>query len=85
MKKYLAAQPEIVTERWPASAPETNPDEDVWQHTKHGRLAKFAPEDPWELRRVLIQEWDRRHSRPDLLAAFLRHAEVRVRMQRLSG
>jgi transposase len=85
VKKYLAAHPEIVTERLPAYAPETNPDENVWQHTKHGRLANFAPEDTWELRRVLIQELDRLHSRPDLLAAFLRHAEVPVRMQKLSG
>ena len=25
----------------PAYAPETNPDENVWQHTKHARLAKM--------------------------------------------
>ncbi len=85
VRKYLAAHPEIVTEQLPAYAPETNPDANVWQHTKHGRLANFAPEDTWELRRVLIQELDRLHSRPDLLAAFLRHAEVPVRMKRLSG
>jgi transposase len=85
VKNYLATHPEIVTERLPAYAPETNPDQNVWQHTKHGRLANFAPEDTWELRRVLIQELDRLPSRPDLLAAFLRHAEVPVRIQRLSG
>jgi len=85
VKTYLAAHPEIPTERLPPYAPETNPDESVWQHTKHGRLANFAPEDTWELRRVLIEEFDRWHSRPDLLAAFLRHAEVRVRVRRMSG
>lgn len=84
MKKYLAAYPEIHTERLPSYAPETNPDENVWQHTKHGRLANFAPADTGELRRVLIQELDRLHNRPDLLAAFLRHAEVPVRVRRLS-
>jgi transposase len=82
---YLATHPEVHTERLPAYAPETNPDEDVWQHTQHGRLANFAPGDTRELRRVLIQELDRLHGRPDLLAAFLRHAEVPVRMQKLSG
>jgi transposase len=85
VKKYLPAHPEIHTERLPPYAPETNPDENVWQHTKHGRLANFAPEDTWELRRVLIEEFDRLHSRPDLLAAFLRHAEIPVRLRKLSG
>ena len=28
------------TEKLPSYAPETNPDESVWGHTKHGRLAK---------------------------------------------
>ena len=85
VKQYLAAHPEIRTERLPSYAPETNPDENVWQHTKHGRLANFAPEDTRELRRVLIEELDRVHSRPDLLAAFLKHAEVPVRVRKSSG
>ena len=85
VKKYLAAHTKIHTERLPPYAPETNPDENVWQHTKHGRLANFAPEDTWKLRRVLIQELDRLHSRPDLLAAFLRHAKVPIRVPKLSG
>ena len=41
MKAYLAEHPEIVTERLPSYAPETNPDENVWQHTKHAWLAKL--------------------------------------------
>ena len=85
VKKYLAAHPEIRTERLPPYAPETNPDENVWQHTKHGRLANFAPEDTWELRKALVEELDRLHHRPDLLAAFLRHAAVPVGLRKLSG
>jgi transposase len=84
VKKYLAAHPEIHTERLPSYAPETNPDENVWQHTKHGRLANFAPEDTWELRKVLIEEFDRLHNRPDLLAASLRRAGIPVRVRRPS-
>ena len=34
---YLAAHPEILTERQPHFAPETNPDENVWQHTNPSR------------------------------------------------
>jgi transposase len=85
VRKYLATHPEIHIERLPSYAPETNPDENVWQHTKHGRLANFAPEDTWELHRVLVQELNRLHSRPDLLAAFLRHAKVPARMNKLSS
>lgn len=81
VRAYLAEHPEIVTEPLPAYAPETNPDEMVWEHTKHGRLANFTPEDTAELRSVLIEEFGRLHQRPELLAAFLRHAGVRVRLR----
>ena len=85
VRAYLAKHPEIHTEELPAYAPETNPDENVWQHTKHARLANFAPDDTRELRRVLIEEFQRLHERPDLLGAFVKHARVPVRIQRLSG
>jgi hypothetical protein len=80
VRTYLAGRPEIVTEPLPASAPEANPDELVWEHTKHGRLANFTPEDTAELRSALIGEFRRLHRRPELLSAFIRHAGVRVRL-----
>ena len=81
VRAYLAEHPEIVTEPLPAYAPETNPDEMVWEHTKHGRLANFTPEDTAELRSVLIEEFGRLHHKCELLAAFLRHAGVRLRLR----
>jgi transposase len=84
VRAYLAEHPEVVTEPFPSYAPETNPDESVWGHTKYGRLANFAPEDTAELRRVLIEELERLDGRPDLLATFIRHAGVRLRLSRLS-
>jgi transposase len=81
VRAYLAEHPEIVTEKLPSYAPETNPDEMVWEHTKHGRLANFTPEDTAELRSVLIEEFRRLHRKPELLAAFIRHAGVRVRLR----
>lgn len=81
VRAYLAEHPEIVTEKLPGYAPETNPDESVWQHTKHGRLANFAPEDTAELRTVLVEEFGRLQGRPDLLAAFIRHVKVPVRLR----
>ena len=57
VRAYLAEHPEVVTEKFPGYAPETNPDEMVWQHTKHGRLANFTPEDTAELRAELVEEF----------------------------
>jgi transposase len=84
VRAYLAEYPETVTEPLPSYAPETNPDESVWGHTKYGRLANFAPEDTAELRRVLIAELERLDQRPDLLTTFIRHAGVRLRLPKLS-
>jgi transposase len=81
VRTYLAKHPGVVTEPLPSYAPETNPDEGVWGHTKYGRLANFTPEDTVELRAVLVEEFGRLHRRPELLAAFIRHAEVPIRLR----
>ncbi len=81
VRAYLAEHPEIVTEKLPSYAPEANPDESVWEHTKHGRLSNFTPEDTAELRAVMVEEFERIHRRPELLAAFIRHAKVPIRLR----
>jgi hypothetical protein len=81
VRAYLADHPEVVTEKFPGHAPETNPDEMVWQHTKHGRLSNFTPEDTAELRAELVEEFGRIRGDPELLAAFVRHAKVPVRLR----
>lgn len=81
VRAYLAKHPEVVTEKFPSYAPETNPDEMVWEHTKHGRLSNFTPEDTAELRAVMVEEFERIHGRPDLLASFIRHAKVPIRLR----
>lgn len=45
VRAFLAEHPSISTEQFPSYTPEANPDEGVWQHAKHGRLANFTPED----------------------------------------
>jgi transposase len=84
VRAYLAEHPAIETEPLPAYAPEANPDESVWQHVKHGRLANFAPADTAELRAALTRELGRLSRRPDLLASFIGHAEVPIRLRRQS-
>jgi transposase len=73
---YLAKHPEIVAEDFPGYAPGANPDEGVWGYTKYHRLANYAPEDTGELRFRLWSELEALSQRPDLLASFIRHADV---------
>jgi transposase len=80
VRAYLAKHPEIVTEDFPGYAPEANPDEGVWGYTKYHRLPNFAPEDTWELRRRLIAELSNQRRRRDLLASFIRHAGIPLRL-----
>lgn len=81
VRAYPAEHPSIETEPFPSYTPEANPDEGVWQHAKHGRLANFAPEDTAELRAELVKELERLHRRPKLLASFLRHARIPIRLR----
>ena len=81
VRAYLAERPSIETEPFPSYTPEANPDEGVWQHTKHGRLANFAPGDTSELRIEVVKELERLHRRPKLLASFIRHARIPIRLR----
>ena len=50
VKAWLAKHPEVVVEDFPAHAPDTNPDEEVWSWTKYGKLCNVSPADVEELR-----------------------------------
>lgn len=78
VKTYLARHPEIVTEDFPGYAPEANPDEGVWGWTKYHRMPNYAPEDTAELRSHLWHELSSLRERRDLLASFIRHAEIPI-------
>ncbi len=80
VKKYLAKHPEIATEEFPGYAPDANPDEGVWGWTKYHRLPNFAAEDLGELRSRLGAEFSSLSKRRDLLASFIRHAKIPLRL-----
>jgi transposase len=80
VKAYLARRPEIVTEDFPGYAPDANPDEGVWGWIKYHRLPNYAPEDTQELRFRLWDELSVLRKRPDLLASFIRHAEIPLQL-----
>ena len=80
VRKYLAKHPEIVTEQFPGYAPDANPDEGVWGWAKYHRLPNFAPGDLAELRAKVEGELSSLDRRGDLLASFIRHAEIPLQL-----
>ena len=82
VKRYLAKHAEIVTEEFPGYAPDANPDEGVWGWAKYHRMPNFAPEDLNELRSRIEMELSTLSKRGDLLASFIRHAKIPLRLQR---
>jgi transposase len=76
IKEWLAHHPEVVVEDFPAYAPNTNPDEDVWSWTKYGQLSNLAPADVDELRQHVWDTLLALQSQPQLLISFILHARV---------
>lgn len=76
VKAWLADHPEVVVEDFPAHAPDTNPDEDVWSWTKYGQLCNLAPADVGELRRHVWDALLALRNQPQLLISFILHARV---------
>jgi transposase len=76
VKAYLAKHPEIVTEEFPAYAPELNPDEGVWGWTKYGRLSNLAAENTDVLRDHLIDLLVDLKLDPGLLASFIEETNL---------
>ena len=76
VRNYLAKHPDVRTQRFPAYAPDLNPDEGVWNYAKYARMANLAPRDTKHLRRKLRYELDRLKRHPDLLASFIQHSEL---------
>ena len=76
VQAYLARHPEIVTEEFPAYAPELNPDEGVWGWAKYGRLSNLAAENTDVLRDHLIDLLVDLKLDPALLASFIEETNL---------
>jgi len=81
VKAWLAEHPEVVVEDFPAHAPNTNPDEDVWSWTKFGHLCNLAPSDVAELRQDVWDALMALKNKPQLLISFILHARVPLRWE----
>jgi transposase len=76
VKEWLVKHPEVVIEDFPAHAPATNPDEEVWSWTKYGQLCNLAPADVAELRQHIWDTLCALRRQPQLLVSFILHARV---------
>ena len=75
---WLATYPRIVVEWLPAYAPDLNPVEPVWSHTKYGDLANFAPDDLTTLESAVLGSLTDTRAERTLLAAFVRTAGLEL-------
>jgi transposase len=80
VRAFLAAHPEIVSERLPAYAPELNPDELVWAWTKYGRLGNLAAQHTDWLRDYIITELTYVQEHPELMASFIEKTQLPLRL-----
>jgi len=62
----------------PAYAPELNPVEMVWNHTKYADLANFIPEDVHDLHRAVTASLDTMRTQSHLIRSFFRHARLKL-------
>lgn len=81
---HLKAAKAIIGDRrfwfeWlPPYAPDLNPVEHVWNHTKYGDLANFVPDDVLDLEIEFEKSIDRTAEHPDLLRSFFHAAELKL-------
>jgi transposase len=78
LSEELAKDPGVVTELFPAYAPELNPADGIWRYIKYARIPNYAPHDLGELRQTVTAELERLRTRPDLLRGFVRFTKLPV-------
>jgi transposase len=66
----------LAVEWLPAYAPELNPTEQVWNHTKYGDLANYLPADIDALCREVERSIGAKKSSHALLRSFFNHADL---------
>jgi len=62
----------------PPYAPELNPVEQVWNHSKYSDLANFIPADVHDLHKQITNSICHQRSNPGLMCSFFKFAELRL-------
>ena len=69
----------VQVEWLPAYAPELNPVEQVWNHTKYADLANFVPDNVLQLGRSIAESIRETRCNQSLIRSFFNHAGLRWR------
>jgi len=78
-RRLLRRFPRRVHIEWlPAYAPELNPAEQVWKHTKYDDLANYLADDIKALGRAIRRSIRRSRGQQPLLRSFFQHAKLRL-------
>ncbi len=76
-RKLQARYPKRLSVEWlPAYAPELNPDEQVWNHTKYADLSNFIPDDVLHLGQSVAASLRKTRGQQHLLRSFFKHARL---------
>ena len=71
--------PDRLTIEWlPAYAPELNPVEQVWNHTKYGQLANFMPDHIDDVAEAVCMSITAQHHDNDLIRGFFKYAQLKL-------
>jgi transposase len=74
-----AEHPDWFEVEWlPAYAPELNPVEMVWNHTKYADLANFVPDDVDDLHQAVATSIENTRPQTRLMHSFFQHAGLQV-------
>jgi len=76
--KALAGDERFRVEWLPPYAPDLNPVEFVWDHSKYGDLANYVPDDLADLREEMTESITQTRRRPKLLRSFFHGAELEL-------
>jgi len=68
----------VQVEWLPAYAPELNPVEQVWSHTKYADLANYIPDDVHALADAVVHSIEQTRSSQSLLRSFFHHARLKL-------
>ncbi len=77
-RQLLDQRDDIHVEWLPAYAPELNPVEAQWSHTKYCDLANYIPDDTSELRREVLQSLRQQRDEPTLLNSYFQAAKLTI-------
>jgi transposase len=78
-KQILASRCKNIDFEWlPAYAPELNPVESRWSHTKFGDLANFVPDDTPELKRAVRISLKNHTDKHQLKTSFFKTAKLQI-------